>query len=175
MLPSHSSPSAVKPSSQVQLKPIIRSTQVAFSAQGLSSRHSLISNGINFVKIIQLKSCTKITLTINIYRPQRSWGKVMFLHVSVILFTGGICLSACWDTTTPGTRHPPPRTRHPPVDQAPPGTRHTPGADTTPLRSACWEIRAVCILLECKSSHELWMSFKYNNELVSEIGFNLTL
>ena len=25
----------------------------------------------------------------NIYRPQRSWGKVMFLHVSVILFTGG--------------------------------------------------------------------------------------
>ena len=23
------------------------------------------------------------------YRPQRSWGKVMFLHVSVILFTGG--------------------------------------------------------------------------------------
>ena len=25
------------------------------------------------------------------YRPQRSWGKVMFLHVSVILFTGG-CL-----------------------------------------------------------------------------------
>ena len=23
------------------------------------------------------------------YRPQRSWGKVMFLHVSEILFTGG--------------------------------------------------------------------------------------
>ena len=23
------------------------------------------------------------------YRPQRSWGKVMFLHVSVIPFTGG--------------------------------------------------------------------------------------
>ena len=23
------------------------------------------------------------------YRPQRSWGKFMFLHVSVILFTGG--------------------------------------------------------------------------------------
>ena len=25
----------------------------------------------------------------NLYRPQRSWGKVMFLHVSLILFTGG--------------------------------------------------------------------------------------
>ena len=24
------------------------------------------------------------------YRPQRSWGKVMFLHVWVILFTGGV-------------------------------------------------------------------------------------
>ena len=26
------------------------------------------------------------------YHPQRSWGKVIFLHVSVILFTGGGCL-----------------------------------------------------------------------------------
>ena len=25
------------------------------------------------------------------YRPQRSCGKVMFLHLSVILFTGGLC------------------------------------------------------------------------------------
>ena len=38
----------------------------------------------------------------NIYRPQRSWGKVMFLHVSVILFTGG--------NTWAG----PPRQVHPP-------------------------------------------------------------
>ena len=39
---------------------------------------------------------------LHIYRPQRSWDKVMFLHVSVILFTGGTCLSACWDTPLPG-------------------------------------------------------------------------
>ena len=63
------------------------------------------------------------------YRPQRSWGKVMFLHVSVILFTGGgrSCLSACWETRPPT-----------------PGSRHPPRADTPqehPLRSACWEIR----------------------------------
>ena len=25
-------------------------------------------------------------------------GKVMFLHLSFILFTGGVCPSACWDT-----------------------------------------------------------------------------
>ena len=50
------------------------------------------------------------------YRPQRSWDKVMFLHVSVILFTGGVCLSACWDT--------------PPWDQ----TRPPPGPDTPRTR-----------------------------------------
>ena len=33
----------------------------------------------------------KATLLVtNYYRLQRSWGKVMFLHLSVILFTGGI-------------------------------------------------------------------------------------
>ena len=46
--------------------------------------------------------------------------KAMFLHLSVIMFTGGVCLSACWDTTprpgTPPTRHPP-RTRHPPASR----------------------------------------------------------
>ena len=51
----------------------------------------------------------------NIYRPQRSWGKVMFLHVSVILFTGGwggggmpACIaggiSACLAAGLPGGR-----------------------------------------------------------------------
>ena len=61
------------------------------------------------------------------YRPQRSWGKVMFLQVSVILFTGGVCLSACWDTI-PQSRHPP-RSRHP-------------QEQTPPRSSACWEIWA---------------------------------
>ena len=59
------------------------------------------------------------------YRPQRSWGKVIFSQASVILLTGGGSgLSACWDATPP--------------DQAP-----TPlGADTTPRHRACWEIRS---------------------------------
>ena len=39
------------------------------------------------------------------------WGKVMFLHLYVILFTGrGVCPVACWDThpprQTPPGRHP---------------------------------------------------------------------
>ena len=59
------------------------------------------------------------------------WGKVIFLHLSVILFTGwGLPQYMLgYHTPTPWTRHP-----HPP-DQAPPlglgtlGTRHPPGAE----------------------------------------------
>ena len=61
------------------------------------------------------------------------WGKVIFLHLFVILFTGGrgrVCLSACWDTTPrPGT----PQTRHLP-DQAP-----TPPDQALPCCKACWD------------------------------------
>ena len=63
----------------------------------------------------------------NIYHPQRSWGKVIFSQASVILFTGGVCLSACW-VTTPRPGPPGPDT---PLDQAPPGTRHPPVAEHT--------------------------------------------
>ena len=54
--------------------------------------------------------------------------KVMFLHLSVILFTGEYLPSACWDTHTPGqtplVRQPPPG-RHPPWVDSPPA-RHPP-------------------------------------------------
>ena len=43
------------------------------------------------------------------YHPHRSCGKVMFLHLSVILSRGGVCLSACWDTP-PGQTPPPQQT-----------------------------------------------------------------
>ena len=98
------------------------------------------------------------------------WDKVIFLHLFVILFTGGggVCLSACWDTT-PRTLHhpptmpprtmnppPPPGTMHPsrtmrthPQDYAPPGTMHPPQdhapppQDHAPLQCrACWEIQS---------------------------------
>ena len=85
---------------------------------------------------------------------------------------GGVCLSACWDTTPPGADTPqdqtswdqtPPRTRHPP-EQTPPRAdtpweqKPPPGADTpldqtpprqtppradTPPHRACWEIRSM--------------------------------
>ena len=65
-----------------------------------------------------------------------SCGKIMFLHLSVILFTGvGRC--------TPPQVHPP--TDTPQADTPPPG--HTPpGQTSTPRRPLQ---RTVCILLEC--------------------------
>ena len=90
-----------------------------------------------------------------IYRPQTKFAKVMFLHLSVILFTGG-GLPQCMlgyhppeqtphprsrhppgtrhPPPPPGTRHPPPPpgTRHPPEPGTPPGTRHPPGPGTPP-------------------------------------------
>ena len=58
--------------------------------------------------------------------------KVMFLHVSVILSTGGVCPIAYWDTP-PWTRgrHPSPKSKYPrdqrqapPPEQTPPRTVH---------------------------------------------------
>ena len=73
------------------------------------------------------------------YRPQRSWGKVMFLHVSVILFKVG---REDWEDNpwadTPHGRHPRQISPH--------------RGQTSLLRSACWDTvnkRAVRILLEC--------------------------
>ena len=69
---------------------------------------------------------------------KRSCGKVMFLQLSVILFTRGkgVCFSACWDTPPPlrADTPPPPRSRHPPAQCM--------LGDTV-------NKRAVCILLEC--------------------------
>ena len=90
------------------------------------------------------------------YHPQRSWGKVIFSQVSVILFTGGLpqCMLGY---------HPPPPTPGPgrhPLDQVPPGTRHPqdqtppdPQDQASPLEQSILgdtvNERAVCILLEC--------------------------
>ena len=60
------------------------------------------------------------------YRPQRSWAKVMFLQVSVILLTGeGLpqCMLGC--QTPPQTRQIPPDRAYPPGPGRPPWTRQT--------------------------------------------------
>ena len=95
------------------------------------------------------------------YRPQRSSGQgYVFTRVCDSVHRGVVCLSACWDTTTPRSRHPweqtppgsrPPRSRNPPEqtpsgadtsweqtppDQKPPWSRHLPGADTPPEQTS---------------------------------------
>ena len=96
--------------------------------------------------------------------------KVIFLHLFVILFTGGGVSASVhagipppqeqtpppdqphprdqtppWEQTPPGSRHPPP------PEQAPPRIRHPPGADTplgSRLQHTVYE-RPVRILPEC--------------------------
>ena len=88
------------------------------------------------------------------YRPQRSCGQGnVFTGVCDSVHRGGVCLSACWDTTTPRSRHP--LGAGTPLEQTPPGSRHTPwsrppkqtppppGADTLPPRSRLRHIRSM--------------------------------
>ena len=57
--------------------------------------------------------------------------KVILLHLSVILFTGGVCLSACWDA-------PPhqgdPHARRPPEGGTPPAKETPPQEGGTPCQ-----------------------------------------
>ena len=78
------------------------------------------------------------------YRPQRSCGQgYVFTCVCDSVNKGGVCLSACWDITSPGSRHPlgadTPQEQTHPQQQTPPGSR---------LRHTVNE-RTVRILLEC--------------------------
>ena len=65
------------------------------------------------------------------YRPQRSCGKVMFLHVSVILSTGGGRQTPLADRQTPLLAG-----RHPLAD-TPPG-RHSPGRHSPGRQTHSW-------------------------------------
>ena len=99
------------------------------------------------------------------------WGKVIFLHLSVILFTGGGVPGQVHPPAGPtGQVHPPSRYTTPkrytppgrytpwqvhPPQQVQPRT-DTPLASTPPPSNVCWDTvnkRAVRILLECNLVH----------------------
>ena len=80
-----------------------------------------------FVVFPTLEYLTELFFINSYYRPQRSWGKVIFSQACVILFTGGGSASVHAGI--------PPRSRNPPQEQAPPGpgtpqSRQPPGAGT---------------------------------------------
>ena len=74
------------------------------------------------------------------YHPQRSWGKVMFLHVCVILFTRG---SASVHAGIP------------PLGKADPPGKETPLPPVQCMLGDTVNKRAVCILLECNSCYTM--------------------
>ena len=90
--------------------------------------------------------------------------KVMFLHVCVILFTGGVSGQGENPTTPPPGRENPPWSRHPPQDQTPLGP-DPPGPDPPPgsrLQHTVNE-RPVRILLECILVQKDFSRFLYGN------------
>ena len=92
-----------------------------------------------------------LPLSTDIITVRNEVAKVTFLHVSVILSTGGgVCLSACWDTT-PHEQAPPgadtlTKSRPPPRADDPPKSNPPPRADPPPTRLLLGTER---ILLEC--------------------------
>ena len=105
------------------------------------------------------------------YRPQRSCGKVMCLHLTLILFTGGVWQTppqadtplgrhsprqttpSCGQTPPSLGRHPPRQTPHPqadiPLGRTPP-LADTPSPGQTHPPPSRWPLQQmVCILLEC--------------------------
>ena len=96
-------------------------------------------------RIFSLMFAVYSLILFSFYRPQRGCDKVMFLHLSVILFTGR--LADPLGQTRPLGRHQPSR-----QPQAHPLGRHPRGQTPSPMRSACLDTvkkRAVRILLEC--------------------------
>ena len=85
--------------------------------------------------------------------------KVMFLHLSVILFTGGVCLSACWDTTS-RIRYPPGAATPPPPKQTPPRSRPPTEAD-----SGIWSMSG--------RYASYWNAFLYNVRVIIFVTKNL--
>ena len=96
------------------------------------------------------------------YRPQRSWGKVIFseAYVKNSVHGGGgwLGLAHCMLGYTPQTRgrHPqeqtPPGQRQTPHEQTPPRSRHSPQEQTPPAQCILGDRgnkRVVRILLEC--------------------------
>ena len=88
------------------------------------------------------------------YQPQRSWAKVMLLQASVILSTGGVCLSACWDTTPP----PPLEGTHPPGSR-PHGRTHPTRADPPPGGDTPWEAESGIIRSMSSRYTSYWNAF----------------
>ena len=77
-----------------------------------------------------------VQLFLTCYRPQRSWGKVMFLQASVILLMGGGggVSAPVHAGIHPLSRHPPEQTCPlPPQADTPPEQTCPPRADTLPL------------------------------------------
>ena len=82
-----------------------------------------LANHRNSLILFETKNAlpTEVSANFHIYRPQQSWGQGNIFTPVCHSVHRGVCLSVCWDTTTPPRADTPRRSRTPP-----------PGADTPP-------------------------------------------
>ena len=134
---------------------------------------------LNMAVVFSRVSILLRSVRLNYYRPQRSCGQGNIFTPVCHSVHGGVCLSACWDTTpqeqtpslgadtppgsdtppradpleqTPPWNRPPLGADTPPREQTSPSSRHPLGADTPPPGSRLRHTvneRPVRILLEC--------------------------
>ena len=78
--------------------PVHAGIDVATAADGThpTGMHSCWSRADVFQSMSPTSLCEQKIWIYHIYRPQRSWGKVMFLQASVILLTGGGVRGFIW-------------------------------------------------------------------------------
>ena len=99
------------------LHPGLKYPTINMDLSGL--KHPRLRLFVNVERVV--KNRVVVFIDTYFYRPQRSWAKVMFLQVCVILFTRGGCLPQCMLGYHP----------HPQGADTP-WSRHPPGADTPP-------------------------------------------
>ena len=114
---------------------------------------------------VSIKNCDQFSSRFirDNYHPQRSWGKIIFLQASVILFTwGGVCLSTCWDTPWQGD----PLSKETPLARRPSWQGDPPHIHCM-LGDTVYK-RAVCILLECNLVGKLQKRFSARSGAVRQ-------
>ena len=80
-------------------------------------------NKILINKVTACGSITSRNKQVCFYRPQRSWGKVMFFTRVCKSVHGGVCPIACWDRPPSPQQQTPPQKKTPP-ESRPPSTVH---------------------------------------------------
>ena len=109
------------------------------------------------------------------YRPQRSWGKVIFSQASVILFTGGGSTSVYAGIPSPSSRPPPPNKADPPGKETPLARQTPPGKVDPPARQTPHAVHAGRYAQQAGGMHPTGMQFLFFLMVTVYLKFQLKI